>query len=90
MGAVELLRDLIRVRSVNPTGEGEGAVAERLREDLVAGGLVAEILTSPAGRPSLVARVPGPPDRAPLVLLSHTDVVPVEEDRWRQDPSVGS
>lgn len=86
MDTVGLLRDLVRVRSINPPGDGEGEVAERLREELVAGGLSAQMLTSPAGRPSLIARVPGPEDRPPLVLLSHTDVVPVEEDEWRHDP----
>jgi acetylornithine deacetylase/succinyl-diaminopimelate desuccinylase-like protein len=83
---VELLAQLVRVPSVNPPGDGEGEVAERLRGVLVGGGLAAEILTSPAGRPSLVARLPGPTDRPALVLLSHTDVVPVEEDRWQHDP----
>lgn len=86
MDTVGLLQDLVRVRSIDPPGDGEGQVAERLREELVAGGLDAEIVTSPAGRPSLIARVPGRDDRPPLVLLSHTDVVPVEEDEWRHDP----
>jgi acetylornithine deacetylase/succinyl-diaminopimelate desuccinylase-like protein len=87
--ALDLLRELVRVPSVNPPGDGEGEVAERLRDALTGGGLTTEILTSPAGRPSLVARVPGPGDRPPLVLLSHTDVVPVEADRWRHDPFGG-
>jgi len=84
--SLDLLADLVRIRSINPPGDGEGAVAELLRAPLEAAGLQAEILTSPAGRPSLVARLPGPTDRAPLVLLSHTDVVPVEEDQWDRDP----
>jgi acetylornithine deacetylase/succinyl-diaminopimelate desuccinylase-like protein len=86
MDRLELLKALVRVRSINPPGEGEGEVAERLREKLEAGGLSAEIVASPAGRPSLIARLPGRGDRSPLVLLSHTDVVPVEEDAWRHDP----
>ena len=89
MDTVELLQDLVRVPSINPPGDGEGQVAERLRDELVGGGLSAEIVTSPAGRPSLIARVAGPDDRPPLVLLSHTDVVPVEPDRWRHDPFGG-
>lgn len=89
MEPLELLRDLVQVPSVNPPGDGEAAVAELLRAPLAAAGLETDLLRSPAGRPSLVARLPGPTDRPPLVLLSHTDVVPVEEDRWRRDPFGG-
>jgi acetylornithine deacetylase/succinyl-diaminopimelate desuccinylase-like protein len=87
---VRLLADLVRVRSVNPVergeAEGEARVAELLRAPLDAAGVETEILRSPGGRPSLVARLPGPTDAAPLVLNSHLDVVPVEEDAWRRDP----
>jgi acetylornithine deacetylase/succinyl-diaminopimelate desuccinylase-like protein len=86
---VELLRRLVRVASVNPTGAGEAEVAGLLREVLAQGGLATEILTSPAGRPSLIARLPGRTDRPSLVLLSHSDVVPVEEGAWRHDPFGG-
>jgi acetylornithine deacetylase/succinyl-diaminopimelate desuccinylase-like protein len=92
-GALELLAELVRIRSVNPLAQGdpdgESHVAERLREPLRAAGLDTEILWSPGGRPSLIARLPGPTDRAPLVLNSHLDVVPVEEEAWSQDPFGG-
>lgn len=86
---LDLLSELIRLPSHDGTGEGEGQVAERLRADLDAAGLDTEVLVSPEGRPSLVATLPGPSDRPPLVLLSHTDVVPVEEGAWRRDPFGG-
>jgi acetylornithine deacetylase/succinyl-diaminopimelate desuccinylase-like protein len=86
---IDLLAQLIRIPSVNPDGEGEGPVAELLRHRLDAAGLTTSIETSPGGRPSLVARLEGPTDVAPLVLLSHTDVVPVEPDAWRHDPFGG-
>jgi acetylornithine deacetylase/succinyl-diaminopimelate desuccinylase-like protein len=93
MGALELLAELVRVRSVNPSEQGEaageGQVAELLRAPLQAAGLETEIVTSPGGRPSLVARLPGPSDVAPLVLNSHLDVVPVEADAWTRDPFGG-
>jgi acetylornithine deacetylase/succinyl-diaminopimelate desuccinylase-like protein len=86
---LELLREVVRIPSVNPPGDGEGAVAELLRARLAAAGLDTDILSSPTGRPSLVARLPGPPERPPLVLLAHTDVVPVEASRWQHDPFEG-
>jgi acetylornithine deacetylase/succinyl-diaminopimelate desuccinylase-like protein len=82
---VELLRQLLRVRTVNPPGD-EAAVAAVLEQYLAEAGLKTAILTSPGGRANLVARVDGPHDRPALVLLSHSDVVPVEEDRWTRDP----
>ncbi|WP_052666828.1 M20/M25/M40 family metallo-hydrolase [Nitriliruptor alkaliphilus] len=89
MEGLELLASLVRIASVNPPGDGEGEVADLLREPLDAAGLDTEVLVSPQGRPSLIARLDGPTDRPPLVLLSHSDVVPVEEDRWTHDPFGG-
>ena len=89
MESVELLRQLLRLRSTNPPGD-EGAVAEVLATHLSAAGLETKILTSPGGRASLVARLDGPTDRPALVLLSHSDVVPVEEDAWTHDPFGGA
>lgn len=84
-----LLTELIRVPSVNPPGTGEEETAEILRSHLTDAGLDTRIHTSPTGRASLIARLPGRTDRPPLVLLSHTDVVPVEERRWRRHPFGG-
>jgi acetylornithine deacetylase/succinyl-diaminopimelate desuccinylase-like protein len=36
-----------------------------------------------------VADLPGESDAKPLVLLNHTDVVPVEADQWQVDPFAG-
>lgn len=74
---------------MNPPGDGEGDVAELLRARLDDAGLQTEIVRSAGGRPSLVARVVGPTDQPPLVLLSHTDVVAVEEAAWSHDPFGG-
>ncbi len=84
--ALSLLRELVRIPSVTPDAEGEAAVAEVLRGHLDAAGLDTIVLRSPDGRPSLLARLPGPADRPALVLCSHTDVVPVEPDAWTRDP----
>lgn len=90
MDVVELLGEVVRHVSVGPDRDaGEAAVAETLRTHLDVAGLDTEVLAGPAGRTSLVARLPGPTDVAPLVLLSHTDVVPVDEAAWRHDPFGG-
>ncbi|HEV2068978.1 MAG TPA: M20/M25/M40 family metallo-hydrolase [Acidimicrobiales bacterium] len=85
---MELLRELLRLRTVNPPGD-EGEVVALLEGYLSGAGLKTQILTSPAGHSNLVARVDGPSDRQALVLLSHSDVVPVEEGNWSRDPFGG-
>ena len=83
--ALEVLTEVVRIDSTNPSPQGEAAVAEVLAAHLAAGRVDGRIVTVD-GRPSLIARIPGPTDRPPLVLLSHTDVVGVEADAWRHDP----
>jgi acetylornithine deacetylase/succinyl-diaminopimelate desuccinylase-like protein len=85
---IELLQELLRTRTVNPPGE-EAAAAAILESYLSAAGLKTEILDSPGGRSSLIARLDGPHDGPALVLLSHSDVVPVEEQSWSHDPFGG-
>jgi acetylornithine deacetylase/succinyl-diaminopimelate desuccinylase-like protein len=85
---LELLQELLRVDSTNPPGN-EAPAAELLESYLQGAGLKTRLFTSPDGRPSLVARLEGPRDLPPLVLLSHTDVVGVEEQSWSHDPFGG-
>jgi acetylornithine deacetylase/succinyl-diaminopimelate desuccinylase-like protein len=88
VSSVELLRDLLRVRTVNPPGDEAGA-ASLLEAYLSDSGLETNILMSPEGRTNLIARLDGPRDQPALVLLSHSDVVPVEEENWSRDPFGG-
>lgn len=81
----DLLVDLLRLDTTNPPGSEEPA-AELLGAYLAAAGLATDIYKSPSGRASLVARLPGPRDVPALILVSHTDVVPVERERWSRDP----
>ncbi|HEX6474372.1 MAG TPA: M20/M25/M40 family metallo-hydrolase, partial [Candidatus Limnocylindria bacterium] len=99
---VELLRDLIRIPSVNPPGIREDAAgldstgaearaAVYCAEVLAEAGIAAEVLEVAPGRGSCFARLPAtvPNPEPPLILLSHVDVVPVDADGWTHDPFGG-
>jgi acetylornithine deacetylase/succinyl-diaminopimelate desuccinylase-like protein len=88
VSSIELLRDLLRVRTINPPGNEAGA-ASLLETYLSDAGLEIKILMSPEGRTNLIARLDGPQDQPALVLLSHSDVVPAEEEKWTRDPFGG-
>jgi acetylornithine deacetylase/succinyl-diaminopimelate desuccinylase-like protein len=80
------LRELIKLDTTNPPGN------ERIATDFIAAtlgrcGIEATVIESAPARASLIARVAGR-DRAkpPLMLSSHTDIVPVEAERWTHPP----
>ena len=81
---------LVRIPSVNtgsmPTGN-ETAVAEYARDWLAEDGIESEILGRDPDRGNLIARMEGRSGKAGLMFMSHTDVVPVEdESKWRFPP----
>jgi acetylornithine deacetylase/succinyl-diaminopimelate desuccinylase-like protein len=85
----DVLRQLIRNRCVN---DGTVASGEETRSvDLLAGYLAGagdhEVYEPQPGRQSLVAKLEGTdPDAPTLMLMGHTDVVPVNPDGWSRDP----
>ncbi|MGD0019165.1 MAG: M20/M25/M40 family metallo-hydrolase [Candidatus Limnocylindrales bacterium] len=86
---VELLRSLIRIKSVNPPGD-EILVAQYLEQVLADEGLRPTVVEPFPGRGSIVARVRGDGSGGdPLLLLSHLDVVPAEPAGWSHDPFGG-
>jgi acetylornithine deacetylase/succinyl-diaminopimelate desuccinylase-like protein len=90
---VELLQTLIRNRCVNDgTAESghETRNADVLQSYVERPGVEIERWEPTPGRASFVARLPGTDPGAPsLCLMGHTDVVPVNEDGWREDPFGG-
>src|SRR5437763_4600764 len=90
---VGLVQQMIRNRCVNdgsPESGEELRNADLLANYLEGAGLEVERYTSAPGRTSVVARIEGSDPAAPsLCLLGHTDVVPVNEERWENDPFSG-
>ncbi|MEE3335187.1 MAG: M20/M25/M40 family metallo-hydrolase, partial [Candidatus Latescibacterota bacterium] len=88
--AVERLRRMIRIDTVNPPGN-ELPVAQMLAKELSDEGLDhVEVVESASQRASLAVRVPGDGSERPLLLMSHLDVVPVESAHWREPPFAGN
>jgi acetylornithine deacetylase/succinyl-diaminopimelate desuccinylase-like protein len=79
------LQTLVRLDTTNPPGN-ETPAARWLADELAAVGLSPIVLESAPGRGNLVARLPGTGTRAPLLLMSHLDVVPAEPVQWRYPP----
>ncbi|MCX6505139.1 MAG: M20/M25/M40 family metallo-hydrolase [Actinobacteria bacterium] len=90
---VDLLGQLIRNACVNDgrvESGGEIRSVDLLADYLGATGLDLERYEPQPGRASLVARIEGTDPEAPsLLLMGHTDVVPVNPDGWSHDPFLG-
>ncbi len=88
-----IARDLIRFETVNFGGGrslGETEAAEYVAAELEALGLQPRLFESAERRTSVVARVPGrDPQRPPMVLHGHLDVVPAVAADWSVDPFAG-
>ena len=83
----ELLRDLIRLDTVNPPGN-ETRAATLLQDYLAGNGVASELLAKTPERANLVARLPGG-DGATLLLMAHTDTVLADPAEWARDPWSG-
>ncbi|HEU0182419.1 MAG TPA: M20/M25/M40 family metallo-hydrolase [Agromyces mariniharenae] len=90
--ALEFVRDLIRIESVNTgdlatIGDGEARAAAYVRDALEEVGYEVAYVESTPGRGNVVARLAGSdPSRGALVVHAHLDVVPVEGQDWTHPP----
>src|SRR5713226_531318 len=87
---VSLLQDLVRTPTINtgarPDTGGETRVCDLLRPKLDQAGIAYEVRESAPGRGNLIARL-GPAGGQRLLFMSHTDVVPVEDETlWEHPP----
>src|SRR5271157_4577974 len=82
---ITYLRNLLRLDTRNPPGN-ETLAAEYLRGILEQEGIACEIVGPGPDRGTIVGRLKGDGSTPPLLLMSHTDVVAVEPEKWTHDP----
>jgi acetylornithine deacetylase/succinyl-diaminopimelate desuccinylase-like protein len=76
---------LLRLDTRNPPGN-ERIVVDYLAGVLKREGIPFDIRASVPDRPNLVARLKGNGRKRPLLIMSHTDVVPVDASKWMHPP----
>jgi acetylornithine deacetylase/succinyl-diaminopimelate desuccinylase-like protein len=90
---IDLLQQLIRNECVNDGTKASGNESrsvDLLDTYLAGSGCDVERYMPVPGRGSLIAKIQGSDPSAPtLMLMGHTDVVPVNPDGWRRDPFGG-
>jgi acetylornithine deacetylase/succinyl-diaminopimelate desuccinylase-like protein len=85
----ELLVDLIRINTSNPT-HPERPAAEWVAGKLDEVGIESQIIEAAPGRASTIARIEGiAPSRPALLIHGHLDVVPADAGEWSVDPFAG-
>ncbi len=85
---VTYAQNLLRLDTRNPPGH-EMRAAEYLQALLASEGIAGEIVGPSTDRATFIARLKGNGSAPPLLLMSHTDVVAVEEDKWTHGPFTG-
>jgi acetylornithine deacetylase/succinyl-diaminopimelate desuccinylase-like protein len=79
------LRDLIRLDTSNPPGN-ETRVANYLKQVADREGIPAELVGENPARLNFIARLKGSGGQRPLLMIAHSDVVPVDRSQWTVDP----
>jgi len=91
--ATDILSRYIAIDTTNPPGNEAPAV--RFLEKILRDNGIDDITFYDAsdehyrGRLNMRAVLPGDGSKRPLVLLNHTDVVPVEREGWKEEPFAG-
>lgn len=87
--ARQYLIDLLRIDTSSPPGN-ETRAAEYLKKTTAAYGISSELLGGDPSRLNFVARLRGDGSKGrPLLLMAHTDVVPVDRGQWTVEPFAG-
>src|SRR5213082_1028784 len=76
---------VLRLDTRNPPGN-EHIVAEYVKKVLDAEGIPSQIVGSDMNRPNLIARLKGNGRKRPLLIMGHSDVVTVDDAKWKFPP----
>lgn len=76
---------ILRLDTSNPPGN-ERLVVDYLRKVLESEGIETRIFARDPQRPNLVARLRGTGRARPVLIMGHTDVVPVDASKWKFPP----
>jgi acetylornithine deacetylase/succinyl-diaminopimelate desuccinylase-like protein len=76
---------VLRIDTRNPPGNEHLAV-EYLKRIFDAEGVSASVFALDPNRPNIVARLKGNGRKRPLLIMGHTDVVTVDEAKWKHPP----
>ena len=76
---------LLRIDTQNPPGNETKAV-DYIAGVLKAEGITPRVFALEADRANLVARLKGSGRKRPLLIMAHTDVVRVDEKKWKHPP----
>src|SRR3954451_22801744 len=82
---LDRFQTLLRIDTSSPPGNETKAV-DYLRKVLEAEGIPTQTFALDPNRANLVARLKGNGHKRPLLILAHTDVVPVQREKWPVDP----
>jgi acetylornithine deacetylase/succinyl-diaminopimelate desuccinylase-like protein len=82
---MEQFQTVLRFDTRNPPGN-EHIVAEYLKAVFDRAGIPAQIFALDAKRSNVVARLKGNGKKKPLLIMGHSDVVTVDEAKWKFPP----
>jgi acetylornithine deacetylase/succinyl-diaminopimelate desuccinylase-like protein len=82
---LEYFTHLIQIDTSNPPGN-ETKAAEYVKGILEKDGIPAKLVGSDPQRLSVIARLKGNGAKKPILIMGHTDVVPVQRERWSEEP----
>src|SRR5437588_11237820 len=82
----EILQHYRALVQIDTTYGNETKVVEYLKNVLDREGIPSKTFAKDPNRANLLARLKGNGSKRPLLILAHTDVVPVQREKWPVDP----
>ena len=83
--ALEYFTTMVKMDTSFPPGN-ETKLAKYLADILQREGIPSKLVGENPDRLSLIATLKGSGAKKPIIVMGHTDVVPVQRDRWTEDP----